>query len=133
MHYFRFDVKGVKCTSALASFGSIVICRLIYGNKFHVSDVEERKIPKFSSTSQHSGKRPSENMELAPVAKRQAVESSSGSPRSLSPKKTVAFSQESSLKSLEKGKVKPENLMPVCNHSSGHNMETVCSPSSGVF
>lgn len=70
-------------------------------------------------------------MELAPVAKRQAVESSSGSPRSLSPKKTVAFSQESSLKSLDKGKVKPENLMPVRNHSSGHNMETVCSPSSG--
>ncbi|KAI9086920.1 hypothetical protein K1719_031081 [Acacia pycnantha] len=94
-------------------------------------DVEERKIPKFSSTPQHSGKRLSENIELAPVPKRQALESSSGSPKSSSPKRIVALPLESSLKSLDKGKVKPDNQMPIRNQSGIDNMETVCSPSSG--
>ncbi|KAK4253459.1 hypothetical protein QN277_010128 [Acacia crassicarpa] len=92
-------------------------------------DVEERKIPKFSSTPQHSGKRLSENIELAPAPKRQALESSSGSPKSSSPKRAVALPQESSWKSLDKGKVKPDNQMPIRNQSGSDNMETVCSPS----
>ncbi|XP_054811853.1 uncharacterized protein LOC129313051 [Prosopis cineraria] len=91
-------------------------------------DVEERKIPKVSSTSQHFGKRLSENIELAPVPKRQALESSSASPKSSSPKRTVVLSQESSLKSSDKGKLKPDNQMPIRNHSGSDNTETVRSP-----
>ncbi|KAF7835260.1 Bromodomain adjacent to zinc finger domain protein 1A [Senna tora] len=92
-------------------------------------DVEDRK-NKVSSTSQHSGKRLSENIELAPVSKRQAVESSTGSPKSSSPKRIVALSRESSLKSLDKAKGKPDNQMPIRTHAGGDNMETVRSSSS---
>ncbi|XP_028752367.1 uncharacterized protein LOC114712078 isoform X2 [Neltuma alba] len=94
-------------------------------------DVEERKISKVSSTSQHSGKRLTENIEPTPLTKRQALESSSGSPKSSSPKRIVALSQESSLKSLDKGKVKTDNQMPIRNHSGSDNTETACSPSAG--
>lgn len=81
-----------------------------------------------NSTSQHSGKRLSENIELAPVAKRQAIESSTGSPKSSSPKRIVSLSRESSLKSLDKVKVKPDIQMASRNHSGGDNMDAVRSP-----
>lgn len=109
----------------------MVICSLIDWNEFCGSDVEERKMHKVSSTSQHSGKRLSETTELAPVAKRQALESSTGSPKSSSPKRIVALSRESSMKSLDKGKVKPDNQMPIRNHTGGDNMEITRSPSTG--
>ncbi|KAK7253141.1 hypothetical protein RIF29_37598 [Crotalaria pallida] len=70
-------------------------------------DVEDKKTLKVSSTSQVSGKRISENIEVAPAAKRQALESSTGSPKMSSPKKLAQLSRESSFKSLDKGKVKP--------------------------
>lgn len=84
-----------------------------------------------SSTSQVSGKRLSDNIEVAPAAKRQALESSIGSPKTSSPKRLVPLSRESSFKSLDKSKVKPGLLMPIRNHSGGIDTEIARSPSIG--
>ncbi|XP_019424099.1 PREDICTED: uncharacterized protein LOC109333206 isoform X2 [Lupinus angustifolius] len=94
-------------------------------------DVEEKKSLKFSSTSQVSRKRISENIEIAPTAKRQALESRSTSPKMSSPKKLAQLSRESSFKSLDKGKVKPCHEMPTHNHSGGDDKEIARSLSIG--
>ncbi|KAI4295253.1 hypothetical protein L6164_035319 [Bauhinia variegata] len=94
-------------------------------------DDEERKLHKVGLTSQISGKRHSENIEITPAPKRQAVESSTGSPKASSPKRLVSLSRESSFKSLDKGKVKPGYQLSFRNHSNGDDMEVARSPSSG--
>jgi len=70
-------------------------------------NVEGKSGRKVSSTSQISGKRSSEIMELVAAAKRRALESSTGSPKASSPRRLVSLSRESSFKSLDNGKVKP--------------------------
>ena len=102
-----------------------------YGIKFCGSDVDDKKMVEVSSTSQVSGKRLSDNIEVAPAAKRQALESSIGSPKTSSPKRLVPLSRESSFKSLDKSKVKPGLLMPIRNHSGGIDTEIARSPSIG--
>lgn len=62
---------------------------------------------KVSSTSQISGRRSSEIMELVAAAKRRALESRTGSPKASSPRRIVPLSRESSFKSLDNGKEKP--------------------------
>ncbi|OIV94979.1 hypothetical protein TanjilG_22176 [Lupinus angustifolius] len=94
-------------------------------------DVEEKKPPKVSSTSQFSGKRISENTDVTPVAKRQALESSTGSPKMSSPRKLAQLSRDSSFNSLDKGKVKPCHQMPVRNHPGGRDKEIARSLSIG--
>ncbi|XP_004511407.1 protein PARALOG OF AIPP2-like isoform X2 [Cicer arietinum] len=96
-------------------------------------DVEEKKIIKTASTSQASGKRPSDNIEVAPpAAKRQALELSKGSPKASSPKRLVPLSRESSFKNPDKLKGKAGGLlMPLRNHSGGDDSETARSPSIG--
>ncbi|KAL5182112.1 Bromodomain adjacent to zinc finger domain protein 1A [Glycine soja] len=94
-------------------------------------DVDDKKMVEVSSTSQVSGKRLSDNIEVAPAAKRQALESSIGSPKTSSPKRLVPLSRESSFKSLDKSKVKPGLLMPIRNHSGGIDTEIARSPSIG--
>ncbi|CAL0332064.1 unnamed protein product [Lupinus luteus] len=94
-------------------------------------DVEEKKPPKVSSTSQFSGKRISENIDVAPAPKRQALESSTGSPKMSSPRKLAQLSRESSFKGLDKGKVKPCHQMPVRNHPGGRDKEIARSLSVG--
>ncbi|KAE9612834.1 putative chromatin regulator PHD family [Lupinus albus] len=94
-------------------------------------DVEEKKATKVSSTSQVSGKRISGNTEVAPAAKRQAPESSTGSPKMSSPKKLDHLSRESSFKGLDKGKVKPCHQMSIRNHSGGDDREIARSLSIG--
>ncbi|KAI4322004.1 hypothetical protein L6164_021730 [Bauhinia variegata] len=91
---------------------------------------EERKLNKLGYTSQISAKRHSENIGITPAAKRQAVESSTGSPKPSSPKRLVSLSRESSFKSPDKGKVKPSNQLSFC-HSSSEDMEVVHSPTNG--
>ncbi|XP_061352506.1 protein PARALOG OF AIPP2-like isoform X2 [Gastrolobium bilobum] len=94
-------------------------------------DVEEKIIHKVSSTSQICGKRPSESVEVATSSKRQALESSTGSPKSSSPKRIVSLSRESSFKSLDKGKVKPGRQIPIRNRPGGGDIELARSVSTG--
>ncbi|KAJ1391204.1 Zinc finger, FYVE/PHD-type [Sesbania bispinosa] len=92
----------------------------------------EKKSNKISSTSQVSGKRLSDNVEVAPPsAKRQALELSTASPKALSPKRLVPLSRESSFKSLDKLKAKPGLVVPIRNHSGGDDAEIARSPSIG--
>ncbi|XP_020230062.1 uncharacterized protein LOC109810880 isoform X2 [Cajanus cajan] len=106
-------------------------CKDAEENENKRSDVEDQKMVEAGSTSQVSGKRLSDNIEVAPAAKRQALESSTGSPKMSSPKKLVPLSRESSFKSLDKSKVKPSLLMPIRNHSGGNDTEIARSPSIG--
>ncbi|KAK7263981.1 hypothetical protein RJT34_31582 [Clitoria ternatea] len=96
-------------------------------------DIEEKKVHKVSSTSQFSGKRPCESMEVATAAKRQALESSTGSPTAStsSPKKIGPLSRESSFKSLDKGKVKSGQQIPTRNQLGGNDIELARSLSIG--
>ncbi|CAJ2650897.1 unnamed protein product [Trifolium pratense] len=95
-------------------------------------DVEEKKIVKTTSTSQVSGKRLRDNIEVAPpAAKRQALELSKGSPKVSSPKRLVPLSRESSFKSSDKLKGKSGLLMPPRNHSGGDDTQTTRSSSLG--
>lgn len=103
----------------------------ISGMKFCDSDVEDKKIVEVSSTSQVTCKRLSDNIDVAPAAKRQALESSTGSPKTSSPKRLVPLSRESSFKSLNKSKVKPGLLIPSRNNSGGSDLEIARSPSTG--
>lgn len=93
-------------------------------------DIEEKKNHKVSSTSQISGKRPSQSMEIATAAKRQALESSTGSPKASSPKRIVPLSRESSFKSMDKGKMKSGQQIPMCNHLGGNDTELARSLST---
>ncbi|KAK8463694.1 hypothetical protein PHAVU_011G017900 [Phaseolus vulgaris] len=83
------------------------------------------------SASQISGKRPSQSMEIATAAKRQALESSTGSPKASSPKRIVSLSRESSLKSMDKGKMKSGQQVPVRNHHGGDDVDLARSLSTG--
>ncbi|XP_027359877.1 uncharacterized protein LOC113868469 [Abrus precatorius] len=106
-------------------------CKDADENETKKLDVEEKKIVEVSLTSQISGKRVSDNIEVAPTAKRQALESSTGSPKMSSPKILIPPSRESSFKSLDKLKVKPGLQMPIHNHAGGNDTETARSPSIG--
>ncbi|CAL5208501.1 unnamed protein product [Lathyrus oleraceus] len=95
-------------------------------------DAEEKKIVKTTSMSQVSGKRLSDNIEVAPpAAKRQTLESSKGSPKASSPKKLVPLSRESSFKSSDKLKGKSGLLMPLRNLSGGDDTHPARSSSIG--
>ncbi|KAL9327883.1 hypothetical protein ACSQ67_002886 [Phaseolus vulgaris] len=106
-------------------------CKDAEENENKKPDVEDKKIVEVSSTSQVSGKRLSDNIEVAPAAKRQALESSTGSPKTSSPKRLVPLSRESSFKTLNKSKVKTGLPIPSRNNSGGSDTETARSPSIG--
>ncbi|OIV99648.1 hypothetical protein TanjilG_17458 [Lupinus angustifolius] len=94
-------------------------------------DNEGEKHHKDSSTSQISGKRSSDRVEVGITAKRQALESNIVSPKASSPKKMVSLSRESSFKSLDKGKVEPGHQIPIRNNASGGDIELARSLSAG--
>lgn len=89
------------------------------------SDIEGKRTNKQSTSTQSSGKRHAENLDAAPAAKRQAIETSPGYPKPLSPSKAAALSRDSSFKSLDKGKVRPVTFG---NNSSNDVVETARSP-----
>ncbi|XP_027911013.1 uncharacterized protein LOC114169861 isoform X3 [Vigna unguiculata] len=93
--------------------------------------IEEKNLHKVISASQISGKRPSQSMEIASAAKRQALESSTGSPKASSPKRIVSLSRESSLKSMDKGKMKSGQQIPMRSHLGGDNVDLARSLSTG--
>jgi hypothetical protein len=122
----------------LSELNTEFACSDVYADIFLVlnfccSDIEGKKNIKTTSTSQVSGKRRPDNIEVAPpAAKRQALELSKGSPKVSSPKKLVPLSRESSFKSSDKLKGKSGLLMPPRNHSGGDDTQTARSPSIGL-
>lgn len=94
------------------------------------SDVEGNSTHKVVSGTQVSGKRHAENTEVGPVVKRQAVELSSGSPKSSSPSRIAALSRNGSFKNSDKGKVRPVHQTSSTTHSSDIP-ETARSPTAG--
>ena len=70
------------------------------------------------ASTQSSGKRHAEHMELASAPKRQATESSLASPKSCSPSRIAAVSRDTSFKSLDKGKVKIAHQTSFGNRSN---------------
>ncbi|KAJ9185636.1 hypothetical protein P3X46_005242 [Hevea brasiliensis] len=94
-------------------------------NQRQGSDVEGKRTNKANAPS--SGKRHVETMEVASTSKRQAVETSFGSPKSSSPSRTAALLRDSSFKGLDKGKVKLDHPISVVNHSSIDSPETTRS------
>ncbi|MED6122043.1 hypothetical protein PIB30_035964 [Stylosanthes scabra] len=91
----------------------------------------DKIVHKVSSTAHISGKRPLESEELAKAAKRQAHESSIGSPKGSSPKRIFPLSRESSFKNHDKGKLKSGDHSSICNHPDGNNRELARSLSAG--
>ncbi|ONI25965.1 hypothetical protein PRUPE_2G329000 [Prunus persica] len=98
-------------------------------NQKQGSDMEGKKMDKAILSTQFSNKRLAENIEVAPAAKRQALEIRVGSPRPSSPKRMGALSRESSFKSIDK-----ERLRSTYQSSQSINdiSETARSPSSGI-
>ncbi|KAF9661244.1 hypothetical protein SADUNF_Sadunf19G0048100 [Salix dunnii] len=79
-------------------------CKLVEEAENQKQDAEEKRMN--VASTQNSGKRHAEPMELASAPKRQATESSLASPKSCSPSRIAAMSRDTSSKSLDKGKVK---------------------------
>ncbi|KAE9620217.1 putative chromatin regulator PHD family [Lupinus albus] len=94
-------------------------------------DDEGEKHHKYSSTSQVSGKRSSERVEVRIAAKRQALETNRVSPKASSPKKMISLSRESSFKSLDKGKRDLGHQIPIRNNAGGSDIELARSLSAG--
>ncbi|XP_042486315.1 uncharacterized protein LOC122066561 isoform X3 [Macadamia integrifolia] len=103
-------------------------------------DVKEAKLDvketdaegtKISSSHLLPAKRQSDNNEIASAAKRQALEISVGSPTASSPGRKSVLSRESSFKNLDKGKIKPSQLIPLSgNHTANNSQDTADSPTT---
>lgn len=85
------------------------------------SDEEANRFTKVAPSPCISLKRNCDNLEAAPAAKRQALESISGSPKPSSPNKTNMLSREISFKNMDKGKVKQAHPVPSSGGSSSQN------------
>ncbi|KAJ7982627.1 putative RING/FYVE/PHD zinc finger protein [Quillaja saponaria] len=103
-------------------------CKSAEESKNRRQDVEGKRICEVSSTTQVSGKRCAENLEIALAMKRRAVEYGTSSPKESSPKRIAALSRESSSRSFDKGKVKPGHLM---SFRDNDELETPRSTTTG--
>lgn len=92
------------------------------------TDIDGRRMKKAILSSQLSNKRRAENTEVVPSSKRQTLETRVGSPKSSSPKRTVALSRESSFKIMDKDKLKSAYQT---SHSTNDISETARSPTTG--
>ena len=94
--------------------------------------IEGKKLSKSSgSSAQFSSKRLAENVEVAPAAKRQALEPSIGSPKSSSPIRVAALSRESSFKNLDKERSRPAQQVSIGNQSINNSLEPSRSATAG--
>ncbi|KAI9377259.1 hypothetical protein POPTR_019G041900v4 [Populus trichocarpa] len=91
-------------------------CKLAEEAENQKQDAEEKRMN--VASTQSSGKRHAEHMELASAPKRQATESSLASPKSCSPSRIAAVSRDTSFKSLDKGKVKIAHQTSFGNRSN---------------
>ncbi|KAJ4829184.1 hypothetical protein Tsubulata_007878 [Turnera subulata] len=95
----------------------------------HGAEMEEKKTSK--ATTQSTGKRHAETVEVSSAPKRQAIETCMGSPKPSSPGKIPSLSRDSSFKSLDKGKVKHAHQASPGSQSSVDISETANSSSTG--
>ncbi|XP_021676372.2 uncharacterized protein LOC110661878 isoform X2 [Hevea brasiliensis] len=100
-------------------------CKLAEETENQKQDSEGKRMNKASAHS--SGKRHVETMEVASASKRQAIETTFGSPKSSSPSRPAALLRDSSFKGLDKGKVNPAQQTSFVNHSSIDTPETARS------
>ncbi|KAK9914729.1 hypothetical protein M0R45_038488 [Rubus argutus] len=91
-------------------------------------DIDGKRMKKAILSSQLSNKRRAEITEVVPSSKRQTLETRVGSPKSSSPKRTVALSRESSFKSMDKDKLKSAYQT---SHSPNDISETARTPTTG--
>ncbi|PQM39489.1 uncharacterized protein Pyn_25375 [Prunus yedoensis var. nudiflora] len=98
-------------------------------NQKQGSDMEGKRLDKAILSTQFSNKRLAENIEVAPAAKRQALEIRGGSPRPSSPKRMGALSRESSFKSIDKDRLRSTYQS---SQSINDISEAARSPSSGI-
>ncbi|KAK9271648.1 hypothetical protein L1049_002011 [Liquidambar formosana] len=95
------------------------------------SDVEGNRSNKVSPSTQASRKRHADNIEVASVAKRQALETITGSPKASSPSRTAALSRDCSFRNLDKGKAKPTQQTSFGSHYINDIPETARPPTTG--
>ena len=93
--------------------------------------MEGKRVSKATSSMQVATKRLNENSEVVPAAKRQALETSIGSPKSSSPIKMAALSRETSFKNLDKERVRPAQQASLGIPSANDVPETARSPVAG--
>uniref|UniRef100_A0A2P2M0K8 Zinc finger PHD-type domain-containing protein n=1 Tax=Rhizophora mucronata TaxID=61149 RepID=A0A2P2M0K8_RHIMU len=96
-------------------------------NQKQGSDDEEKMVEK--ADRRIAGKRHAENIELDSALKRQAIETSLGSPKPSGPSKIVSLSRDSSFKNLDRGKVKPAHEASFGNRPSIDIPDIACSSS----
>ncbi|GAV86202.1 hypothetical protein CFOL_v3_29635 [Cephalotus follicularis] len=95
------------------------------------SDAEERRKKEGSSSTQGSGKRHAENVEVASSAKRQAIETSLGLPNSSCPSRVAVLSRDLSIKNVDRVKARLVHQMPFGNKTSNDVSESARSPNAG--
>lgn len=88
------------------------------------ADVEGDKTDKDNSIVLISRKRNAEDAEVSSVAKKQALEPIIGSPKTSIPNRVGVLSRNSSIKNLDRGKVKPSHQFPPGAHPGDDTPET---------
>ncbi|XP_030501256.2 ASI1-immunoprecipitated protein 2 isoform X2 [Cannabis sativa] len=93
--------------------------------------VEGKRMSKASSSTQVPSKRHLENLEATPAAKRQALESSVGSPKSSSSNRVPSLSRESSFKNSDRERIRPARPASLGKQSANDMLESSRSPAAG--
>lgn len=91
------------------------------------TDVDSLKAETDSSHVKLPRKRKADDAEVSSVAKRQVLESTVRSPRTLSPRRVDVLSRDSSFKNLDRGKVKPAHQVPT-TLQTGNSATQVAGP-----
>nr|XP_048325913.1 uncharacterized protein LOC107414804 isoform X9 [Ziziphus jujuba var. spinosa] len=106
-------------------------CKFAEESNSQKQETEGKRMNKVSSSTHFSGKRIAENVEVAPAAKRQALEMSMGSPKASSPNRMGVLSRESSFKNLDKERVRSAQQTCLGNQSTNDMLETSRSSTAG--
>ncbi|KAL5568287.1 hypothetical protein UlMin_024862 [Ulmus minor] len=106
-------------------------CKFAEETNNQKQEMEGKRVSKATSSMQVATKRLNENSEVVPAAKRQALETSIGSPKSSSPIKMAALSRETSFKNLDKERVRPAQQASLGIPSANDVPETARSPVAG--
>ncbi|XP_010270007.1 PREDICTED: uncharacterized protein LOC104606480 isoform X2 [Nelumbo nucifera] len=110
---------------------STVSSKMMMKVELKAPDSEGNRSAKVISSSLLSVKRHLDNSEVASAEKRQAFDTSVGSPKASSPSKKPLLSRESSFKSLDKGKVKTiHKVASFGSHFANNSHEIAHSPTT---
>lgn len=93
---------------------------------------ERSKLKSVSLNKQLSSKRSADSIEAGQTAKKQVLESSTGSPTALSPSRVPVLSKDCSIKNLDKTKGKHSNQSSAGTESAGDSSENARSPTRNL-